>query len=128
MDLADLKARAQRAREFTHTCGDCTFTLRTPTRLEMRQCMHERGLDPAGASPLLPALLQRYLLERFVVGWMGPRESHVVADAGPAPLPWSADAVPLLLDAQPAWADELGTVLLASVSQRAERIEADAGN
>lgn len=128
MDLAELKARALRAREFTHAVGECTFTLRTPTRLELRQVMHERGLDPAGASPLLPALLQRYLLERFLVGWMGPRESHIVADAGTAPLAWEPGAVPLLLDAQPAWADELGTVLLASVQRRAEQIEADAGN
>jgi hypothetical protein len=128
MDLAELQQRARKAREFEHAIDDCGFTLRTPTRLELRQCMHERGLNPAEQSGVVLSLLQQYLLERYLIGWKGVRDRHVLPDAGDAPLPWSADAVRLVLDAQPEWADALGARLLASVAERRAGLEADAKN
>lgn len=128
MDLAELRQRAQEARQFEVAVGDCSFTLRTPTRLELRELLLQRGLDPAAGSSMVLPLLQQYLLLRFVVGWTGVRESHVLPEAGSAPLPWSAEAVALVLDAQPDWADTLGAALLASVAERGARIEAEAKN
>ena len=128
MDLAELKARAQAARQFDVAIGECSFTLRAPTRLELRQALLRHDIDPRTQSALQLAVLQRYLLHAFLVGWMGVRESDVLPDAGSAPLPWSADAVPLLLDAQPDWADELGGALMTAVHDRAERAQAEAKN
>jgi len=128
MDLAELKARAQAAREFQVSIGECSFTLRTPTRLELREVLLRRGVDLTSSSPLILSLVQYYLLTSFLIGWTGPRDSHVVPDAGDAPLAWSVDAVPLLLDAQPEWADTLGAKLLASVSDRSDRIGEEAKN
>ena len=128
MDLAELKAKAQSAREFEVAIGECSFKLRTPTRLELREAMLRRGVDPGAQSALVLALVQQYLLLSFLVGWAGPRFRDVVEDAGDAPLPWSADAVTLLLDAQPQWADTLGAALLSSIAERSARIEAEAKN
>jgi hypothetical protein len=126
MDLAELKARALAARQFEVAIGECNFTLRTPTRLELREALLRHGIDVHSALALV--LLQRYLLHAFVVGWSGVRVNDILADADSAPLPWSADAVPLLLDAQPEWSDTLGTALMAAVYDRSERIEAEAKN
>lgn len=126
--LAELKAAARKALEFTHEIGECTFTLLTPTRTQVRECLHRHGLQARDGDALLLALLQRHLLQQHLVGWTGVRHLHVLPDAGTAPLPWQPDAVPLLLDAQPDWADALGAALLASMAGRQQRLEADAGN
>ena len=128
MDLAELKARAQAARQFTVPIGECVFSLRTPTRLELREALLRHSIDPRDQSALQMAVLQSYLLHGFLVGWTGVRDADVVPDAGTAPLPWSPDAVPLLLDARPDWGDTLGAALMDAVHQRATRIEADAKN
>lgn len=128
--LADIKARAIKAREFAHVIGDCTFTLLTPTRQELRQVAYEHGLRALDGPEL--ALLQYHLTVRHVVGWTGVRVRHlmpdvVAADAG-SPVPASPDTVALLLDAQPEWADQLGTELLARVRLRNEALAEDAKN
>ena len=128
MDLAELKLKAQAAREFQVPIGECSFTLRTPTRLELRELLLQRGLDPASRSSMVVPLLQQYMLHRFLMGWTGVRCSHVHPDAGADPLPWSVEAVPLVLDAQPEWADTLGAEILQAVSERGARLEAEAKN
>lgn len=128
MDLAELKAAALAARQFQAAIGECSFTLRTPTRLELRELLRRHAIEPDTDSPVVMSLLRHYLVHAFLVGWMGVRNCHIVADAGTDPLPWSADAVPLLMDAQPDWADTLGRALMEAVAERAQRIEADAKN
>ena len=128
--LADIKARALKAREFVHAIGDCTFTLRTPTRQELRQVAYEHNLRELDGAEL--GLLQYHLTVRHVVGWVGVRVHHLMpdataADAG-APVPASPDTVALLLDAQPEWADALGGELLARVKLRNDALEEDAKN
>lgn len=127
-DLADLRARALAAREFTHTVGECTFVLRVPTRTEMRQVAHQHGLLQGGEDAMSLLLLQGHLLRRAVVGWTGVRKRHLAPGAGDDPLPWSAAAVDLWVDANPDEADSLGGVLARRIQQRDERIEADTGN
>lgn len=128
--LARLEAAAQKAREFDHTIGERTYTLRIPTRTEVRECVHEHGLFSAtgggGAMPVL--LLRQYLLRQALVAWTGVRESDVAAGASSAPLPWSARAALLLLDARPDDADALGALLMDRADRRDAAIEADAKN
>lgn len=126
--LAELRAKALAAREFTHTIGECVFTLRTPTRTEVREVARAHGLLREDADATTLPLLQHYLLLGGIVGWTGVRESHLLAGGSAAPLPWSTDAVALLLDAQPAWDDAMGARLLASTQARSDAIEADAKN
>lgn len=130
MDARDLKARALKAREFSHTIGECEFTLRTPTRTEVREVTRARGLMHFDTDSLALPLLRQYLLLSALVGWTGVRVLHVLPDDLEArdPLPWSGDAVSLLLDAQADWADELGNVLLARLHQRAGSVDEDAKN
>lgn len=128
--LADLKARALEARKFAHVIGECSFTLLTPSRQELRQVAYEHNLRQLDGAEL--GLLQYYLTVRHVVAWAGVRVRHLMPDAGGAdagsPVPCSPDAVALLLDAQPEWADTLGTLLLARVKLRNDAIEEDAKN
>jgi len=129
MDAADLKARALKAREFEHRIGDLSFVLRTPSRHELRQTVHELGFDAINSAEL--ALLQYALTVRHMVGWQGVRLVHLGlgADADAStPAPLSPAAVELLLDAQPTWADEIGVALLARVSLRNAVIEGDEKN
>ena len=134
MDAADLRARALKAREFTHTIGDRTVTLRVPTRVEVRQAAHERRLLERGGSIMALQLLQHALLLQGIVGWTGLRErdvlpASVIAMPGDdAPLPWSEAVVALYLDAQPDDADVLGAELFARANLRKAAIETDAKN
>jgi len=126
--IARLQAQALAAREFTHGIGERSYTLRVPTRLEVRECVHARGLASGTPGAMMLPLLRHYLLLQAVVGWSGVRERDVAPGLGSAPLPWSPAAVPLLLDGLPDDADELGRVLLQRADQRDEGIEADAKN
>lgn len=127
--LQDLKARALKAREFTHSIGECEFTLRIPTRTEVREVARKRGLMQFDEDALAVPLLRHYLLLTALVAWAGVRVSHVLpGDAATDPVPWSTDAVGLLLDSQPDWADELGVALLYRLDRRAESADADAKN
>lgn len=126
--LADLKARALKAREWEHAEGECVFVLRTPTRLEVRETTHQRGLLQHESDAMVLPLLQQYLLHKAVVGWTGVRERNLMAGGGDAPVPHSADAVALWLDANPDTADRLGALLLAKVQARGESLDADAKN
>lgn len=125
----ELRAAALKAREFTHTIGERTFTLRTPTRHDVRQTLHEHRLLDEGGRILVLQLLQYQLLRAGLIGWTGVRVHDVVPDsADAAPLPWSADAVDLYLDAQPDDADALGAELFARAGTRNAGLEADAKN
>ena len=77
---------------------------------------------------LVIQLLQHQLALRGIVGWTGVRERDIVPGGGDAPIPWSADAVALYLDAQPDDADALGALLFERASLRNQAIEDDAKN
>ena len=129
MDLQTLQARAQAAREITHSLGGIDYRLRTPTQHEVLLAAHRTGVvgQPAGAAYLV---LMRAVLEAAIVGWQGLRVGHVLpndADAA-TPLAWEAAAVPTVLDARPGDAKALADVLSDRMAQRAAAIEADAKN
>ena len=128
MDIADLKAKALAARTAPMVLGECSFTLLTPTGKESLAASAALGTYPQGTSMLM--LLRRVLLEQALIGWQGPRVRDILPDdpEGNAPLAWSAETVPLLLEAQPEWADALGNELMDRMAARTQRIEADAKN
>lgn len=128
MDAAALAAAARKALEFTHEIDECTFTLLTPTRTQVRECAYRHKLDLTDDNSVVLPLLQRYLLDTHLIGWTGVRDLHVLPTAGTDPLPWTRDALALLLDAQPQWADALGARLLARMSARNAELEDQAGN
>jgi hypothetical protein len=126
--LLRLEAAALKAREFAHTIGERCYTLRIPTRREVRECVHARGLGRSVGDAMLMPLLRHYLLQQCVVGWTGVRARDLVAGGAADPWPWSPGAVALLLDNRPDEADELGRVLMEQADKRNEAIEADAKN
>lgn len=128
MDLQSIQARALAAREFDHPIGEITYRLRVPTQHEALVAAHRTGVvgHPQGAAYLV---LMRAVLEAAVCGWQGLRVGHVVAgDDASTPLPWSAAAVPLVLDARPNDAQALADAMGAQMVERAAAIEADAKN
>lgn len=121
MELDDIRRQALAAREFPvvieHATRVITCTLRIPTRHETRVALQRAG--PADdAARLLVA--ERLLLEGALVAWSGVRVCDVLAEHDPADLqmPFDRGAVPLLLDAQPAWASALGLQLVDRMAQR----------
>jgi hypothetical protein len=118
MDLADIQRQALAARELPappQAAGRVTATLRIPTRHEVQLALQRAGpQDDAGRM----VTLERHLLEAAVVGWAGvqlrdvlpghPNDDAMLHEAG---------AVPLLLDAQPDWAQAWGLVLFEAMRQ-----------
>lgn len=130
MDLATLQARAQAAREFEHTIGDVTYRLRVPTRTEVLTAAQRSGAMRTQGDAAGYLLLQRATTEIAVIGWTGLRVRHLLPQDpdGNTPLAWEEGAVPLVLDAQPDHADELGEVIGQRLKARTATIEADAKN
>lgn len=126
--IARLEAAALRAREFTHAIGERCYTLRVPTRHEVRECVHARGLGSGKVDAMMLPLLRHYLLLQCIVGWTGVRERDAVQGGESAPLPWSPRAVALLLDELPDEADALGKLLLQRADERDAAVEGDAKN
>lgn len=142
MDLAEIARRQLAAREIKHTVGGRTFTLRLPTRHE-RKLVLARVCDETqwradaaqGESFVLPTELSmrvtRLLLERAIVGWdatVGDALPELTDVAAAEPLPCTAAAVTLLLDAQPEWEAELQRAFVAAEAARNVPIEADQKN
>lgn len=139
MDLAEIARRQREAREFTHAVDGCSFTLRLATAHERRCAIMAMVQMPATADaeprPLTAEeveKLTRRLSEQAVVGWQGVTLRHLLPDVDPAaadePVPWSAAAVALLLDAQPDWERALRAAYAARNAPRQQAEEADAKN
>ena len=144
MDLAEIARRQQAAREFTHAVDGAQFTLRTLTAHERRCVLMSLVALPAAGEAQPPRelggeeleKLTRRITERSIVGWQGVTLAHLLPDlqadaaeaSGAEPVPWSAAAVPLLLDQQPEWEKSLRAALAERSTPREEAIEADAKN
>lgn len=126
MDKHDIKRKALAAREVTEeVAAGVHITLRLPTRQEVavaaaRAGVHQDGNETAGL-----VLMQRHLLLASVVGWgLGVKLNHLLPDEAAEPLPFDADLVELLLDAQPLWEDKLTERFRAERTARMARLEA----
>ena len=125
--IARLEAAARKAREFEHSIGERTYTLRVPVPRELFEVAHRRGAATR-ASLLTSALTRRYALEEAIVAWTGVRERDLVDGGASDPVPWSARAVVLLLDRRTADAAALEAELFRRHDERVAAIEADKGN
>jgi len=127
MDLQTIQRLALAAREFSPEPlpgqgARVSVTLRVPTRhevqLALRRC--QAGADTAGM-----LLLERALLEQAVVAWAGVQVRDVLPDhPNDDAMPLEPGAVPLLLDAQPDWAQAWATALLERMRQARQVEEA----
>lgn len=121
MELDDIRRQALAAREFPvaieHASRRISFTLRIPTRHETRIALQRAGPQDDAARLLVA---ERLLLEGAVVAWIGVRIGDVLPEHEPGSdeLAFERSAVGLLLDAQPAWASELGLQLVDRMAQR----------
>lgn len=120
-DIADLRRKAQAAREFSLVVGAATYTLRLPTRHEIEvEVLRSRG----DGDPALPAVLTRRLLEAAVVGWSGVTQEQLAPGAGPAPAELVPGAAALLLDNDGETAAALLEAFVAKAAERNARLEA----
>jgi hypothetical protein len=127
MDLADLKRKADAAREYQVQVGALAFTCRLPTT-------HEVEMETARAWSVerdnLAVLLRvrRALVERCVVSWVGVTEAMLGPGATDVPAEVSPAAVGLLMDADEAVADELQAEFVKRSTARNEQKAAAAKN
>lgn len=130
MDASDLRRHALAARQFGVAVGDgVSVTLTDLTRLQMQLAL----LEAAGVGRALDSAaklrFRRLELLRAVSGWSGVRERHLVPGAATdADVPFDAELVELLLDAQPAWEDALGAALVERGEKRAAALDTAAKN
>jgi hypothetical protein len=122
MDIEALKARTLAARQFTVPCGSRSYTLQLPTAHELEVAAARRTDGAAGTVEFF-----RHAIERALVGWSGITEASFAGE-GDSAVPFSAELVPWLLDAQPADAEQLRSALVDRLTERRERMEAAAKN
>jgi hypothetical protein len=114
-DINDLRRKAQAAREFVLPLGARSFTLRLPTRHELKV---EALLISAATAPARSTVLVRSLLEKAVVSWSGVTCDDLAPHGGDEPAELVEGAVALLLDNRP----EVAAALMdAFVDQMADR-------
>lgn len=122
IDLADLRMRAQRVREFSHPVGEAVFQLRHPNRFEAERLWGRHRDDIVGG--------MRELVAVSLIGWEGVlvRDALPESKQGAEPLPFSPDAVELVLDERTDWIQALGEAIAMRMSARRESVEADRKN
>lgn len=130
MDKHDIMRKARAARQFSvEVAPGVSITLQLPTRQEVAIAAARAGLHKEGAQAEGLVRVQRDLLQAAVVGWgVGVTLQHVLPDEPAESLPFDADMVPLLLDAQPAWEQVLLQRFVAEREARAAMLEAAQGN
>lgn len=125
MDLADIRRKAEAARQFVVQVDGRSYTLRLPTQHEVeveavRSRIHDGDTDPAQLT-----VIRRRLLERGVVAWAGVTCEHLAPGGGTDAADVSPEAVALLLDADPALAAHLDSEFVGRLAERnAKRAEA----
>lgn len=119
MDAQALKEHVEAARRTTLTVGERSFTVRLPSRMEMRMTyVHAREGGMQDIEATLHTAHQ--MLLRGVQGWSGVRASDFGADSAD-PLPFDASLLPLLLDERPQLAEALQDAFDEAIAQRAAR-------
>jgi hypothetical protein len=120
MDLADLKRRAEQAREYEQRVGGRWFRLRLPSRYETATAFLAAGREHG---PALHAMLCR-----AIVAWEGVHVRDILPSAPEAdePLPCTPETIPLYLDEDIGTLAELAAEFRRRTNERAEALEASA--
>lgn len=129
IDADEIRARALKSREVTVDVEGRSFMLRVPTMYEV--ILAQRSAQRLSASlgeSAIELVLQRLLTESSVIGWDGVKLGDVLEAEGDEPLPFAANLIDLLLDAQPRWGAELGAELYERIVTRSAAAAEDAKN
>jgi hypothetical protein len=118
MDLDNLRRRAVAARRFDVPIDGVVVTLEIPTRHASKLAYSRAGMVEGDNSATTMIRWTRAVLVMAVAGWSGVTERHVLPDGGDEPVPFSADAVDLVLDARPEWEEALAAAVLDRLAQR----------
>lgn len=123
MDLNDLKRKVQAARQFTVEVGaGRVVTLQRPSRFDLQMAGAKAGMS--GGAPGSRLQWERLVLSGAVVGWQGITVADFGAHEADA-VAFDPEAVSMLLDAQPEWADQLSEALWMQLA-KAEDVEGTA--
>jgi hypothetical protein len=120
MDLATFKVQVEKSREFEATLAGVKFLLRLPSEHAWRLSTDDHR-DQSGR--VLTAKVHRKLLEGSVIGWDGLKAEHILKGAGNEAIPFSRDALGLMLDERQDMADELAAIIARKISERREQQE-----
>lgn len=126
IDVAAIRERARAARSFSVHCGPRTYALLLPTAHQMEVAVASRTEGEAGVVQFL-----RRQVEAAITGWEGVTLSAfdpAGGDSGDERIPFSAELVSDLLDAQPGDEAVLREALIAKLSERRTRAESAAKN
>lgn len=130
MDLDTLRRRAVAGRRFDVPLdgGAIIVTLELPTRHASKLAYSRAGLIEGDNTSTTMIRWTRSVLLMAVVAWTGVEERHVLPDGSHGQVSFAADAVDLLLDAQPQWEEALAAALLDRLAQRRAREDTAAKN
>jgi len=126
MDKHDIRRKALAAREVTEEVAPGVhINLRLPTRQEVAVAAARAGVHNPGNETAGLVIMQRELMLAAVVGWgQGVKLTHLLPEEAAEVLPFDADLVPLLLDAQPDWETKLQNRFVAERIKRTALLEA----
>lgn len=127
MDFADIKRKAEAAREFRIEDGGRWFSLRLPTDHQVN-LEAARSRDEGGSGTAATVQLMRALVERAVVAWGGVTCEMLAPGAGDEAAEVVPGSVGLLLDAEPDLQAKLFEAFIERQRQRREKQEAAAKN
>src|SRR5262245_14326642 len=116
-----LRAELEAARRYKEVVDGATFHILQPTPHDM-VVAHERYRDEHGRA--LGVLATRELLERAIVGWEAVTTWHLGHTGPEVPVPFSPEALALLLDMNHNVASVLRGVLYAVHTKRQSELEA----
>jgi hypothetical protein len=120
MDFVSLKTQIEKSRELEVKSGGVTFRMRLPTEYRWRQ-VTEKHTDENGV--VRKSSVGRELTEAALLAWEGLKAEHILAGAGEEAVPFSVDAVLLLLDERQDMADDLAMAMIRALNKR--RTEAE---
>ncbi|MCW5648350.1 MAG: hypothetical protein KIS62_01255 [Ramlibacter sp.] len=119
--VAAMRQRAEKAREFAHTVGITSYTLRRPPALRFREMVLTNIGDQPG--------LERRIVVACVVGWQGPVVSDVdpepeSAEVGQLALPCTPEMVELYLQDRMDDYASISNALMDSINRAREERDA----
>lgn len=122
IDLADLRLRAQRVREFSVGIEGRSFFLRFPSRFEAERISAKNAGD-------MVAIMYDYVVTSLH-GWEGVTVGDALPEAKNAEdaLPYSAEAARWVMEERTDWVAHLGGMIVQRLVERQTRIEADRKN
>lgn len=125
MDLATIKAQIEKSREFEESYAGAKFRLRLPSEHYWR-LITEDHMDSEGR--VQNARAARKLLEAALIGWEGLTAEHLLKGAGEQAVPYSSEAISLLLDERGDVVDHLAKLLVRKLGARRAQQEASRKN